>query len=107
MIPLHFLFFFHTVAEDDELHVEGEGTIVDGGGSGGALYAGGGDPGAKKLKPSYADRLRSLSGRSAAKFKMPCGMTNFHLSLCIGIFGFFVFWVALLLRIYLPEDYWL
>ena len=67
------------------------------------------------MKQSYADRVRTLSGAAGGvsgavskfKFKMPCGMTNFHLSLCIGIFGFFVFWVGLLLRIYLPEDYWL
>ena len=36
--------------------------------------------------------------------RWPCGMTNFHVSLCVGVMGFCVFWLILLLRIYLPES---
>lgn len=36
----------------------------------------------------------------------PWGMTNFHFSLCVGVIGFFIFWLVLLLRIYLPDEYW-
>ncbi|TRY73352.1 hypothetical protein TCAL_06991 [Tigriopus californicus] len=46
------------------------------------------------FKPSFKSRL-----------KWPCGMTNFHFSLCIGVVGFAIFWLLLLLRIYLPEEY--
>ena len=36
----------------------------------------------------------------------PCReMTNFHCYLIIGLTGFFIFWLLLLLRIYLPDDY--
>jgi len=35
----------------------------------------------------------------------PCGMTNFHFSLCVGCICFLIFWVLLLLRIYLPSEY--
>lgn len=35
----------------------------------------------------------------------PCGLTNFHFSLCFGLVGFAVFWTGLLLRIYLPHEY--
>ena len=38
-------------------------------------------------------------------FQWPCGMTNFHVSLIVGVIGFFIFWLGLLLRIYLPHDY--
>ena len=33
------------------------------------------------------------------------GWTNFHFVMCIGIIGFFVFWVLLLCRMYLPPEY--
>lgn len=35
-----------------------------------------------------------------------CGMTwtNFHCILCIGVAGFMVFWIFLLLRMYLPLE---
>ncbi len=36
----------------------------------------------------------------------PFGITNFHFGLCVGIVGFLVFWLVLLLRIYLPEEMW-
>ena len=36
----------------------------------------------------------------------PWGMTNFHFSLCVGVVGFLIFWLVLLLRIYLPDKYW-
>ena len=31
--------------------------------------------------------------------------TNFHFVMCIGILGFFVFWIVLLCRMYLPNEY--
>ena len=31
--------------------------------------------------------------------------TNFHSLLCIGVVGFFVFWIILLCRMYLPPEY--
>ena len=31
--------------------------------------------------------------------------TNFHFVMCIGITGFFVFWIVLLCRMYLPPEY--
>ena len=37
---------------------------------------------------------------------LPGFPTNFHLSLCVGVAGFLVFWVVLLLRIYLPPEVW-
>ena len=30
----------------------------------------------------------------------------FHCYLILGLIGFFVFWLVLMLRIYLPEKYW-
>jgi hypothetical protein len=33
------------------------------------------------------------------------GWTNFHFVMCIGIVGFFIFWVLLLCRMYLPPEY--
>jgi len=30
--------------------------------------------------------------------------TNFHCLLCLGLTGFFLFWTAILLRMYLPTD---
>lgn len=31
--------------------------------------------------------------------------TNFHFVMCIGIVGFFVFWIVLLCRMYLPPEF--
>lgn len=52
------------------------------------------------LAPS-PDRHSVLAGA-----KLPCGMTRFHLSLLCGMIGFVIFWVGLLLRIYMPHDFW-
>jgi len=41
----------------------------------------------------------------ASESRWPCGLTNFHFSLCFGMVGFAVFWTGLLLRIYLPHEY--
>jgi hypothetical protein len=70
----------------------------------------------KELKPAPAKPKVKSSSRlpKASKFSLPmaverfnwpCGMTNFHCYLLVGIFFFFVFWLLLLLRIYLPGDY--
>ena len=34
------------------------------------------------------------------------GGTWFHFNLCLGMLGFVIFWLFLMLRIYLPESYW-
>jgi len=58
-----------------------------------------------------ADAERATVGLSRAHYIMgtnlpwPCGMTNFHFSLCVGCICFLIFWVLLLLRIYLPSEY--
>ena len=31
--------------------------------------------------------------------------TNFHFVMCVGIIGFFIFWILLLCRMYLPPEY--
>ena len=31
--------------------------------------------------------------------------TNFHFVMCVGIVGFFVFWIVLLCRMYLPPEF--
>lgn len=31
--------------------------------------------------------------------------TNFHFVMCVGIIGFFVFWIILLCRMYLPPEF--
>ncbi len=31
--------------------------------------------------------------------------TNFHFVMCVGIVGFFIFWILLLCRMYLPPEY--
>ncbi len=40
------------------------------------------------------------------KKEWPWGMSNFHFSLCVGCICFCIFWLILLLRIYLPDEYW-
>ncbi len=38
----------------------------------------------------------------------PCEwMSNFHFSMMVGCFCFAIFWLVLLLRIYLPDKYWI
>jgi len=37
--------------------------------------------------------------------KESAAWTNFHFVMCIGIIGFFVFWIILLCRMYLPAEY--
>ena len=54
-----------------------------------------GDPAAVDLDFSY-NRTR-ISDKA--------GWTNFHFVMCIGIVGFFIFWVLLLCRMYLPPEY--
>ncbi|XP_040569992.1 uncharacterized protein [Lepeophtheirus salmonis] len=54
------------------------------------------------------DQQRLTSGGRSEGFRaprLPCGLTNFHLSLFFGMIGFILFWLVLLLRIYLPVNY--
>ena len=61
-----------------------------------ALVVGGSNQGSSKL--CYADRRRNSGVSSSVSY--------FHLYLCLGMMGFVVFWLVLMLRIYLPEAYW-
>lgn len=54
---------------------------------------------------SKAEFIRQKNPFKESGLKWPCGLTNFHFSLIIGIAGFFIFWLLLLLRIYLPGEY--
>ena len=58
---------------------------------------------------SRSDQLRNTTQNFrdylSGDRRMPCGLTNFHFSLCFGMVGFTVFWTGLLLRIYLPHEY--
>ena len=49
--------------------------------------------------------LQALQDYITGERQWPCGLTNFHFSLCFGMVGFTVFWTGLLLRIYLPHEY--
>jgi len=61
------------------------------------------------LPPKNTNRLRDTTQNIRDYFsgdqRWPCGLTNFHFSLCFGMVGFTVFWTGLLLRIYLPHEY--
>ena len=60
------------------------------------------------LPPKHTSRLRNLENFQdyfSGDRRWPCGLTNFHFSLCFGMVGFTVFWTGLLLRIYLPHEY--
>ncbi len=50
-------------------------------------------------------RPKWLRWLPSVTFEWPCGLSNFHVSLIVGVAGFFVFWLGLLLRIYLPHEY--
>jgi len=47
----------------------------------------------------------SLCNTSEGEEKETGGWTNFHFVMCVGIVGFFVFWIILLCRMYLPPEY--
>ena len=44
-------------------------------------------------------------GDDVPEARLICGLTNFHYTLFFGMVGFFLFWLGLLLRIYLPHEY--
>jgi len=49
---------------------------------------------------------RKFSLGNLSNISWPCrDMTNFHCYLMMGLIAFFIFWLLLLLRIYLPSDY--
>ena len=37
--------------------------------------------------------------------KYLCGLTNFQVTFILGMMGFILFWLGLLLRIYLPDEF--
>ena len=47
----------------------------------------------------------SMCGENSDQEKESQGWTNFHFVMCIGIVGFFVFWIVLLCRMYLPPEF--
>ena len=61
------------------------------------------------MPPKHPNRLRNTRQAFEEYIngdrRWPCGLTNFHFSLCFGMVGFTVFWTGLLLRIYLPHEY--
>ena len=63
----------------------------------------------RPLPPKHSNRLRdtrlNIQEYLNGDRRWPCGLTNFHFSLCFGMVGFTVFWTGLLLRIYLPHEY--
>lgn len=52
----------------------------------------------KVLSGSASDRLQRFRNHDFNAY--------FHFYLCLGMLGFVVFWLVLMLRIYLPESYW-
>jgi len=69
---------------------------------------------AEPNRKSKLERLQGKGDQSAIDMDIAyqrsrnsdkAGWTNFHFLLCIGISGFFIFWVLLLCRMYLPEEY--
>ena len=61
------------------------------------------DLGSSHNNPGHSSACNYVMGTGLI---WPWGMTNFHFSLCVGVIGFFIFWLVLLLRIYLPDEYW-
>ena len=61
------------------------------------------------IAPKPSNRFRNnrqrLQDYINGNRRWPCGVTNFHFTLCLGMVGFTVFWTGLLLRIYLPSEY--
>jgi hypothetical protein len=37
--------------------------------------------------------------------KYLCGLSNFQVTFILGMMGFILFWLGLLLRIYLPDEF--
>jgi hypothetical protein len=54
--------------------------------------------------PSGSPELDDFS-LSANEEKSSSSWTNFHYYMCIGIIAFFIFWICLLCRMYLPPEY--
>ena len=57
------------------------------------------------LQQELPDRRKSEC-RPPARTYYPTSGRFFHCYLVLGLVGFFVFWLVLMLRIYLPERYW-
>ena len=55
------------------------------------------------------NRSRSNSSADGANVdegrKYLCGLTNFQVTFILGMMGFILFWLGLLLRIYLPDEF--
>ena len=47
----------------------------------------------------------SICNTSDGEEKESGSWTNFHFVMCVGIVGFFVFWIILLCRMYLPPEF--
>ena len=73
-----------------------------------------GDPAAGTERKSKLERMQGRGDPAAVdidfsynrtRISDKAGWTNFHFVMCIGIVGFFIFWVLLLCRMYLPPEY--
>ena len=68
---------------------------------------------AGSAKPSKLERMQGKQDSVAVDIDFSkrrnmsdkSGWTNFHFVMCIGIIGFFIFWVFILCRMYLPPEY--
>ena len=66
------------------------------------------NPSAVRLQdlPEQQRRRKSECVPPTARTYYPTSGRFFHCYLVLGLVGFFVFWLVLMLRIYLPERYW-
>ena len=64
-------------------------------------------PGGPAASATELEECYSMCGDTTAsdQEKDSGGWTNFHFVMCVGIVGFFVFWIVLLCRMYLPPEY--
>ena len=77
-----------------------------GGGGGGpsAAGAGGGGGGGERGGLPVGEPPMDLDFALCSSGSEKTTWTNFHFVMCIGIVGFFVFWIVLLCRMYLPPE---
>lgn len=60
------------------------------------------------IKNNHSEFMTDIENedRTSNKCAASKNGTWFHFNLCLGMLGFVIFWLFLMLRIYLPESYW-
>ena len=62
------------------------------------------------IKNNHSEFMNSDFENSEDRTSTKCAASKngtwFHFNLCLGMLGFVIFWLFLMLRIYLPESYW-